>query len=173
MTTEAKRVYLQNENDEILLPYSAQALEDGDGNVISETYAKNTELNNKLDLNANNLDTAGKSLISGLSMPSNKYIDLTLGESGSSYTAPANGYFSVGGNFGNVNGYFTLALWDNAISHTLLASEAKANSSDYGCFCWIPVKKGDKVFAYYNYSPFSSTTSGTPFFMFIYAEGSK
>lgn len=43
MTTEAKRVYLQNENDEILLPYSAQALEDGDGNVISETYLKKTD----------------------------------------------------------------------------------------------------------------------------------
>ena len=43
MTIEAKRVYLQNENDEILLPYSAQALEDGDGNVISETYVKKTD----------------------------------------------------------------------------------------------------------------------------------
>lgn len=42
-TTEAKRVYLQNENNEILLPYSAQALEDGDGNVISETYVKKTD----------------------------------------------------------------------------------------------------------------------------------
>lgn len=42
-TTEAKRVYLQNENDEILLPYSAQALEDGDGNVITETYVKKTD----------------------------------------------------------------------------------------------------------------------------------
>ena len=31
----------------------------------------------------------------------------------------------------------------------------------------------DKVIAYYNYSPFSSTESGTPFFRFIYAEGSK
>lgn len=42
-TTEAKRVYLQNENNEILLPYSAQALEDGDGNVISETYVKKAD----------------------------------------------------------------------------------------------------------------------------------
>ncbi len=42
-TTEAKRVYLQNENNEILLPYSAQALEDGDGNVITETYVKKTD----------------------------------------------------------------------------------------------------------------------------------
>lgn len=45
-TTEAKRVYLQNENDEILLPYSAQALEDGDGNVISETYVKKNSITN-------------------------------------------------------------------------------------------------------------------------------
>ncbi len=45
-TTEAKRVYLQNENNEILLPYSAQALEDGDGNVISETYVKRNSITN-------------------------------------------------------------------------------------------------------------------------------
>ena len=42
-TTEAKRVYLQNENDEILLPYSSQAIEDGDGNVITDTYLKKVD----------------------------------------------------------------------------------------------------------------------------------
>lgn len=34
---------------------------------------------------------------SGASMPSDKYIDLTLGASGSTYTAPANGWFCCGG----------------------------------------------------------------------------
>ena len=138
----------------------------------AQTAGLNAELfNNKLDLNANNLDNNGKSLISGLGMPSSKYIDLTLGASESEYIAPANGYFSVGGNFDNVNGYFTFALWDNATGHTLVSSETKANSGSYSCYCWVPVKKGDKVIAYYNYSPFSSTTSGTPFFIFVYAEG--
>ena len=110
---------------------------------------------------------------SGAGMPSNRYIDLTLGASGSTYTAPANGYFSVGGNFGNVNGYFTLALRDNASGHTLLLFEPKATSGSYSCYCWAPAKKGDVVIANYNYSPFSSTASGTPFFRFIYAEGSQ
>ena len=59
------------------------------------------------------------------------------------------------------------------MGRTLLSSEAKANGGSYSCYCWIPVKKDDKVFAYYNYSPFSSTTSGTPFFIFVYAEGAK
>ncbi len=50
------------------------------------------------------------SLISGYGMPSNRYIDLTLGASDSTYTAPANGYFSIKGQFrfiemGNEIGY--------------------------------------------------------------------
>ena len=108
---------------------------------------------------------------SGAGMPSSRYINLTLGASGSTYTAPANGYFSVGGNFGNVNGYFSLVNKNNATGQVLLTSEAKANGGSFGCFCWVPVKKGDIVLAYYNYSPFSSTESDTPFFIFIYAEG--
>lgn len=34
-------------------------------------------------------------VLSAMSMPSNKYIDLTLGASGTKYTAPANGYFML------------------------------------------------------------------------------
>lgn len=52
------------------------------------------QLVNKVDLDAQNLSTTGKSFISGLGMPSDKYIDLTLGASGTAYTAPANGWFS-------------------------------------------------------------------------------
>ncbi len=110
---------------------------------------------------------------SGAGMPSDKYIDLTLGASGSTYTAPANGYFSVGGHFDNANGYFSFGLWDNVAGRIFLVSEAKSNSGSYSCYCYVPVKKGYTVFANYNYSPFSSTASGTPFFRFIYAEGSK
>lgn len=45
--------------------------------------------------NASNFSPAGRSYLSGLGMPSNKYIDLTLGASGTKYTAPANGYFML------------------------------------------------------------------------------
>ena len=45
--------------------------------------------------NASNFSKAGESYLSSLSMPSNKSIDLTLGASGTLYTAPANGWFSL------------------------------------------------------------------------------
>ena len=41
------------------------------------------------------LDYNDKSEISGWGMPSSRYINLTLGASGTVYTAPANGYFAV------------------------------------------------------------------------------
>lgn len=42
-----------------------------------------------------NVNNSAKVLMSRMSMPSNKYVDLTLGASGSTYTAPANGYISL------------------------------------------------------------------------------
>lgn len=49
-------------------------------------------LQSKATIDMDNLSTAGKAKVAGLAMPSNKYIDLTLGASGSQYTAPANGW---------------------------------------------------------------------------------
>lgn len=54
-------------------------------------------LNNKVDLNQLNTNTQGLEYLSGLGMPSSKYIDLTLGASGTTYTAPANGWVNMRG----------------------------------------------------------------------------
>ena len=43
----------------------------------------------------NNVVPNNSSLIASYAMPSNRYIDLTLGASGTQYTAPANGYFAL------------------------------------------------------------------------------
>lgn len=43
--------------------------------------------------NALNFSSAGRSYLSGIGMPSDRYIELTVGASGSTYTAPANGWF--------------------------------------------------------------------------------
>lgn len=51
-----------------------------------------SSLQSKATVDMDNLSTAGKAEVAGLAMPSNKYIDLTLGASGSQYTAPANGW---------------------------------------------------------------------------------
>lgn len=47
--------------------------------------------NDKSDRDLHNISTEGKSTISSFNTPSNRYIDLTLGESGTRYIAPANG----------------------------------------------------------------------------------
>lgn len=80
------------------------------------------------------LDYNDSSTISGWSMPSSRYIDLTLGASGATYTAPANGWLDVilsqsSSNFLQIyNGGFSLIRggWSGGLT-TLLA----------------PIKKGE------------------------------
>lgn len=50
------------------------------------------KFDNKVNLDAQNLNVTGKAYLSGLPMPSNRYINLTIHASGTTYTAPANGW---------------------------------------------------------------------------------
>lgn len=98
--------------------------------------------------------------------PSNRYIDLELGASGSTYTAPANGWYYLQKLSGANNQYsFILALKDGE------------TATEYGALEWTPmgnngnanmlkVPKGKKVQIHYN------LTGATEIFRFIYAEGS-
>lgn len=104
--------------------------------------------------------------LSGMSMPSNKYIDLTLGASGSTYTSPA-------------NGWFRLVKKPTATGQYILFSSNKyyngQSNSDQGAIQvsgWtdpmvitIPVLKGDQIICYYNFG------GATIKFEFRYAEG--
>lgn len=105
------------------------------------------------------VDYSDKSTVSGWGMPSNKYIDLTLGASGTTYKAPA-------------NGWVTLWKTPTADGQSLqaevgecrfgVASVAKGST-------WLrisfPVKKGDDYII-------AHTAGGTTqVFRFIYAEG--
>lgn len=115
------------------------------------------QLNNKVDLDAQNLSIAGKSLISGLGMPSSKYIDLTLGASGSTYTAPANGYFH---------------FYSSSVSNSILVNRTKGYGSTvigtngYANHNLLFVNKNDVV----NLSYSTSLNSSISFF---YANGSE
>ena len=108
--------------------------------------------------NASNFSQAGRSYLSGLSMPSSRYIDLTLGASGSTYTAPANGWFAVSKNALDVNQYLQIA--GLAFLQTMYAVTAGARLD----VC-RPVRKGESVNIPYNAS------GTTNYFRFIYAEG--
>jgi len=106
------------------------------------------------------LDYSDSPMIAGWSMPSSRYIDLTLGASGTQYTAPANGWYVVGkAGSGNIEQYITIINNNNDLR--IFGSTANG----FGISLFIPVKKGDNVIINYTLS------GATNRFKFIYAEG--
>ena len=118
------------------------------------------DLELKANKNLSNLTAEGKSLASGLGMPSNKYIDLTFGANHSTYTAPANGWFAVQKVCGVNAGYIYFINQANK-----MGVEYATTSTQYTAKIYIPAKKGDIVEMGYNMS------GKTDIFRFIYAEG--
>lgn len=112
-------------------------------------------LTKKVDIDAKNFSTSGKSLISSYAMPSNKYIDLALGASGTTYTAPANGWFMLATAYNGAH-YITL---DNQTSFVGCVTQQSSGTIKQS----IPAKKGDIIYVEYN-----TLTSFQ--FKFIYAE---
>lgn len=98
--------------------------------------------------------------------PSNRYIDLELGASGSTYTAPANGWYYLQKISGANNQHsFILALKDGetATEYGALEWTTMGNNGNTNI---LKVPKGKKVQIHYN------LTGATEIFRFIYAEGS-
>lgn len=104
------------------------------------------------------IDYSDKSTISGWGMPTNKYINLTLGASGTAYTAPANGWFN--GRFSYAaNGYYQVQ------TGPLTLVEQMEQGTNQMTFL-VPIKKGEQfTFSYSNLQ-----TADYTFFRFIYAE---
>lgn len=117
------------------------------------------ELNDKVDRDCNNLAVEGRSLISGLGMPSGRVISLTLAASGSTYTVPANGWVSFRGNNVN-NGYIEITVLNSV--------NVRTPGSSSGDMCvYVPVKKGQQFKLYYGNLGSGSGVA------FIYAEGEE
>lgn len=104
------------------------------------------------------LDYNDTSYISTQAFPSNKYIDLTLGASGATYTAPANGWFQLTKSTTASGQYINIAV--NKIS-----TQTHSTGSGQNLAVFAPVLRGANVGVYYTAG---GTTSG---FRFIYAEG--
>lgn len=100
------------------------------------------------------LDRNDSSTISGWSMPSSRYIDLTLGASGSTYTAPANGWFFAGG--------ISTGGWIKMLCNNM--STINYIPSNNGSYLIIPAKKGAVMTLQY-------AETNIVDFRFIYAEG--
>ena len=128
--------------------------------IATDSTGKITSFTPKTVFHA--LDYNDKSTISGWSMPSSRYIDLTLGADGTTYVAPANGYFDVKKNFTSSGRYIWFRLY-NSTNTVMDITFWGSNNGFIGAF--IPVSKGSKVEIYYN------TDGDTKLFRFIYAEG--
>ncbi len=95
---------------------------------------------------------------SGVSLPSDRYLDLTLPASGQSYTAPANGYLTLC-KTATGNQYITLRNNSNGLYGW------SYGISGYWVACTIPCRANDTIYIEYN------TGGATNIFRFIYAEG--
>ena len=94
------------------------------------------------------------------SMPSGRYIDLTLGASGSTYTAPANGWFFASGNWAPDGRLFNVTM--DVSAYGVQASTGISGPIFFRVLC--PVVKGAIM-------TMSYTLATIVNFRFIYAEG--
>ena len=88
------------------------------------------------------LDYNDSEYIGHQAMPSGRYIDLTLGSSGASYTAPADGWFVVDRRSGAAGEYLVM---NNTSIGNLFFGAASVASSGMECGRAMPARKGDVV----------------------------
>lgn len=118
------------------------------------------QLSNKADIDASNFNADGKSLLSGLGMPSDRYIDLTLLASGQSYTAPANGWVVLAKTANSDKGWVDISTSSGTVKFNI------ATFSGFEIAFTIPVHKSESFVV--NYDGMRVETNR---FRFIYAEG--
>lgn len=131
------------------------------GTVSATTGGKITSLNIKTAFHT--VDYNDTEYIAHQSMPSGRYIDLTLGASDSTYTAPADGWVV----FGKVNGTSEQRFVQLENRTQLLRSRSFAPYSSNSIFVFIPVCRGDIFSTAYD------CIGDTMEFRFVYANGSK
>ena len=108
-----------------------------------------TDLNGKADTDLSNINASGKSFASGLAMPSSRYIDLTLGASGATYTAPANGYFCFNGKDSSNTGTAEVVIRNQTRYFGVAGSNTNSTRTPAWSGYILPAKKGDTVYLYY------------------------
>ena len=113
------------------------------------------------NLSLSNINNTGYIKMAGAGMPSDKYIDLTLGASGTQYTAPANGWVWNTCSSSNNNGVTALINMTKGYSVSIRGSAGAALAK------LLPVAKGDIFEFFYDGA---ATNYG---FRFYYAQGSE
>lgn len=112
-----------------------------------------------------NMSDAANIYIAHNAMPSDTYIDLTLGASGTSYIAPADGYVSISKVVGGDWYYLAIDLYNsnNVMIGSIFADCYRTSPATV----FVPVYKGQKFVVGYN------AYGATNWFRFIYAQGSE
>ena len=152
-----------NKTDGVVLPITNTRISASEYNQIAASLMQIITSAGLTPDAANNVQllNALKAMGSGWPMPSDTYINLTLGASGTSYTAPANGYVYIGrqssaaGQYVEINAGYSAKtrIWSSAGSQSLQQT--------------LPVRKGKSFVIGY-------TAGGAQeFFRFVYAEGAK
>lgn len=155
---------------------NARALE-ASGNIMKPVTVIASEFksgDNTTQYEVVNKSPVNNTYMAHMAMPSDKYIDLTLGASGATYTAPADGYFILTGTLPSSSdvGHVTLINRLNTTSGT----DGKFTVRCYGVgsprvgtglYASIPAKKGDNVVA-----SWAGEATAT-ILRFIYAVGSE
>lgn len=117
-------------------------------------------IDTKADTDLTNITDSAKVMMAGMGMPSDTYIDLTLGASGTNYTAPANGWFIFSKRGTTAGQWITADCGAQRQCYTASNNQAEAT-------IYMAVKKGDVLTLYYNLG------GENTFSRFIYAQGSE
>ncbi len=119
-----------------------------------------TTLASKANTDMDNLTNTGKHNMCGLNFPSSEYVDLVLGSTGATYTAPANGYVYINKSTGTSGQFLTIK--NNTKNYSVQSTVPTQNTQ---VSATMPVAKGDTFAIYY------TVTGTTNTFRFIYAQG--
>ena len=157
---------LKSETNALMLSATAQATAAATSATNAATSETNTAamLGTKANADLDNLTAAGKAVASNLAMPSASYKDLTLGATGTVYTAPADGYVVFDAYAAAPQGVVSLLTHPTGINTLCTAG---GNGNPY-LRVYLPVAKGAKFRAEY----YDVDTSKAGFlFRFYYAKG--
>lgn len=133
--------------------------------ALENTAGLNASLfNGKADIDASNFDSTGKETIIGWGMPSNSNYDtLTLGASGTQYTAPADGYFFLYAQYSSGRDTsYDMWVVGTGLGYRHWFGTSNVQGAGRG---FVPVKKGQKIQIDIN------GTLGYYDFKFVYADG--
>ena len=127
----------------------------------SNVLAGLQDISGKANIDMDNISSTGNEYIANCAMPSDRYVNLTLGSSGASYTAPADGYVVFDKASSGANQYIRMTTSDG-----LRVLNNSTGSGQY-LAVFLPVKKNQQFYVFY-------TAGGTTnSFRFVYAQGAQ